>query len=354
MAGQFPQEWYLELDGKKAGPFSPEQILGLLADGEIPEGLTVIPAAAEGDSVASGLGTAMSAAAMRDAYFQDDRLPSAMEPSKEKDWESSPSIPMAREEVDPEAAANLATTRRLFDLFQSAKDRRDRFAPTSTPHASAPEDSASLWQRWSKSPIAAAVAASVIVVFGVRFWGGIGTSKESASRDIARSSPVSAPTPLSSSTESKKPASTRPLTAPSRIQNNWKPPTRRAPVASSVSREESPRPRAFQRQAAEPRPQPRKPVRAPQRPRPAQNAPQNWADPREQELGYEERRDDGGNGSEYQDPRDRNTEPYSPPEGFEAPQAPQDAQDPQNPEGPETPPDENFEAPEEPNDYRVE
>ena len=30
----FPTKWFLELEGKKVGPFSPEQILGLLADGE--------------------------------------------------------------------------------------------------------------------------------------------------------------------------------------------------------------------------------------------------------------------------------------------------------------------------------
>ena len=31
------EEWFLEVDGKRTGPFTSDQILGLLSEGEIPE-----------------------------------------------------------------------------------------------------------------------------------------------------------------------------------------------------------------------------------------------------------------------------------------------------------------------------
>ncbi|NDD91646.1 DUF4339 domain-containing protein, partial [bacterium] len=219
MSGGFPQEWFLELNGKRTGPFSPEQLLGLLADGEIPEDVTVHPGA---DSEAPGL----TVAEMRDAYFHDDRIPDAASPTKQHsgkafhdgpDWDSSPSIPVAR--VEPqhhEAATNLATSRRLFELFQTARDRRAKFSPPSEAHLS----SQSTHGGWSllKAPVLTSLAASLVVVaLGVR-WSGSG-SKEEAQRQLAQSSTAIQPAqPVQPRMEPKQE-----LHRPAKLQNTWRP-----------------------------------------------------------------------------------------------------------------------------------
>ena len=116
----FPNKWYLELEGKRMGPFAPEQILGLLADGEIPEDLKVSPdpALAEksgfsGAPAGSGVGS-MTASALREVYFMESGSPSSQTALVEP--QSTQQSVSAENEADQE----LATARRLFDLFQTA------------------------------------------------------------------------------------------------------------------------------------------------------------------------------------------------------------------------------------------
>jgi hypothetical protein len=306
MSAHFPQHWFLELDGKRMGPFSPEQVLGLLADGEIPEGLTVHPVDASGREDPSG---SMTAAAMREAYFQDDRIPTA-EPSWTQasgplkvdigvgssgpDWDSSPSIPLAREdreEIDREAAANLATARRLFDLFQSARERRAKFAPLSSEEIAKLDAQQGAATAWLRSPVAAAVAASIMVIAGVRFMASPTNVTEDAQRELAQSKAAQAEGPDSRSVS----APVRPAAPPrpvAKIQNNWKPSLRPAaapppPPAPAPERrdfENSPD-SVVARVPARPGMRPMaKPFRAgmpPARPDAPQAPEQNWAEPQD-------------------------------------------------------------------------
>lgn len=191
MADSFPQHWFLDLQGKRVGPFSPEQVLGLLADGEIPEGLTLFAAGPDGRIDPS---SGITASAMRDAYFTDDRIPSA-EPADamgvpqatEQDPDSSQAIPVAREEPDHEAAANLATARRLFDLFQSARERRAKFSPAAPVDLAKLEDEPSRLMAWLRRPVGIAVAASVFMILGVQFFFNRSSSLDGTQRELAQS-----------------------------------------------------------------------------------------------------------------------------------------------------------------------
>jgi len=290
------------------GPFSPEQVLGLLADGEIPEGLTVYPV---DDSGREDSGASMTAAAMREAYFQDDRIPAA-DPiwtqasgplkvdatvgSNGPDWDSSPAIPIAREdreEMDREAVTNLATARRLFDLFQSARDRRAKFAPLSSEEISKLDAEHGGAGSWLRNPIAAAVAASVIVVAGIRFVAGPTSVREDAQRELAqsRSAPGDDAGTRSSAPPVRPAAPARPV---AKIQNNWKPSLRPAaappapPVPAPELRDfEKPSDSVVARLPARPGARPMaKPFRAgmpPARPDRKQtpSADQNWANPQD-------------------------------------------------------------------------
>jgi len=71
------------------GPFSPEQVLGLLADGEIPDNLHVYPDPKLG--AFPEFSGSMTAASLREAYFHDHRIPPA------PDMAGSDSIPDAPE-----------------------------------------------------------------------------------------------------------------------------------------------------------------------------------------------------------------------------------------------------------------
>ncbi len=320
MSAHFPQHWFLELDGKRMGPFSPEQVLGLLADGEIPEGLIVYPI---DDSGREDSNASMTAAAMREAYFQDDRIPAA-EPSWTQasgplkvegsvgsagpDWDSSPAIPIAREdreEIDREAVANLATARRLFDLFQSARERRAKFAPLSSEEIAKLDAEQGGAASWLRNPIAAAVAASVMVIAGVRFVASPSNVKEDAQRELAQSKSA----PVDDGRASSIPPPVRPAAPPrpvAKIQNNWKPSLRptAAPPPPPI---QAPERRDFEnspesvvaRLPARPGARPMaKPFRAgmpPARPDPNQAPPpeQNWADPQDSAMA-----NDGGRPSE--------------------------------------------------------
>jgi hypothetical protein len=295
MSELFPQHWFLELDGKRMGPFSPEQILGLLADGEIPEGLLVFPVNEAGQEDRSG---GMTAAAMREAYFRDDRIPAA-DPSwadssgpleigaaaarvvrSGPEWDSSPSIPVAREDVDLEAAANLATARRLFDLFQSARERRAKFSPPSTDEMTKLVDQDSSPFSWLRNPVAAAAAASVIVITGVRYIGNSAGVSDDAQRELAQSKSAVVPETREPAPPPVRPAA--PARPVAKLQNTWKPSVRPAapsPAADSRDTETvaaAPAPRPFVRPGVRPM---QKPFRAgmPQPPQGQPQQEQDWA-----------------------------------------------------------------------------
>lgn len=119
----FPAKWFVALDGKKVGPFAPEQILGLLADGEIPESVRVsVDAGAE--PLAAGVHPEMTASELREIYFREDRIPTALPVIQAMpDIPFAPDLPLDGEKSREILVANeLATTRRLFDLFQTARE----------------------------------------------------------------------------------------------------------------------------------------------------------------------------------------------------------------------------------------
>jgi len=237
MTEGFPQHWYLELEGKRMGPFSPEQVLGLLADGEIPEGLYVTP---EFEGSTSTGPMRMTAAAMRDTYFSDDRIPTAL---GDGDFHITPSLPAAslnipdaQDESHGDAAQHLATSRRLFELFQAARDRRTKFAPASTDEKAKVNQQASGLSAWVKSPISAAVAASLVATIAVRQFNRAPDMSESTQRELAEAKPLSS-VPVDGAPRSA------PVTVskPSKIQNNWQPSPSANPkitvVAGGVVRE---------------------------------------------------------------------------------------------------------------------
>lgn len=211
----FPTKWFLALEGKKVGPFAPEQILGLLADGEIPESVRVSEEA----------GTEMSASDLRELYFREDRIPTALPVIQ-----ATPDIPFApdlgqdeEKSREIQVANELATTRRLFDLFQTAREKRAaRFAP-SVPASSA--SSAPLFSIQSPLAIAAAgIIACTAAVLGIRSQG----TSDQADRELAQVSQkeTAAPAPVRAAprTEVAKvitaPAMPRPKPA---LRNSWKP-----------------------------------------------------------------------------------------------------------------------------------
>jgi len=328
MPDLFPQQWFLELDGKRMGPFSPEQILGLLADGEIPEGLTVYPVDGAGQEDRDG---GMTAAAMREAYFQDDRIPAAESSWADSsgpleigaaaarvvrgstEWDSSPSIPVAREEIDREAAANLATARRLFDLFQSARERRAKFSPPSTDEMTKLVEQEGSPFAWLRNPVAVAAAASVIVIAGVRYMGSSAGVSEDTQRELAQSKTATAP-------EAREPAPppVRPAAPPrpvAKLQNTWKPSLRPAAPPPPPARDDrntetmaaAPAPRPFVRPGGRLMPKPFRAGMPQQAQQPQQMAPppeQNWAAEPSQDPNM---MNDGTRAPEAGDPNQPNT-----------------------------------------------
>lgn len=212
----FPTKWFLALEGKKVGPFAPEQILGLLADGEIPESVRVSEEA----------GMEMSASELREIYFREDRIPTALPVIQATpDIPFAPDLPQDEEKTREIQVANeLATTRRLFDLFQTAREKRAaRFAP------SAPASSVSSAPLVSfKSPIAIAAAgivACTAAVLGIR---GQGTT-DHADRELAQVSPRENTAPAPAKVESARVETAKVITAPAMprpkaaLRNSWKP-----------------------------------------------------------------------------------------------------------------------------------
>ncbi|MFN7685607.1 MAG: hypothetical protein ACK5QT_09370 [Oligoflexia bacterium] len=202
---EFPNKWYLDLEGKRMGPFSSEQILGLLSEGEIPENLIVIPAK-------SGIQLSMTAAELRHAYYQESRIPTATLNPAPQDPPDAPPI------LGSDSEHDLVTARRLFDLFQSAREKRAaRFSPTvPASHTQAPSfmNSARL--------AAASVAAFALVATGV--WKLTGT-EGGPERDLAQTeTPPTAAGTATSSTPSPGLASSAPTPKPKpTFRNGWKP-----------------------------------------------------------------------------------------------------------------------------------
>jgi len=222
--GNFPNRWYLELDGKRMGPFAPEQILGLLAEGEIPEGLLVSPAV-------PGLTTQMTAAELRDAYHNENRIPTAPSADFQAPLRDIPIAADATSEERNSAPDDLATNRRLFDLFQSAKEKRAaRFAPNVQAHAQVSHSSQLLSQP-------ATWAAAVLMLVGSGIWGlnRSGTAPDQ-DRDPAQATPVE-----SVSQQTQPPAHfSAPVPKPAQapvVRNQWKPAPKAAiPVAKAIPR----------------------------------------------------------------------------------------------------------------------
>lgn len=214
----FPKRWYLELDEKRMGPFSPEQILGLLAEGEIPAGLVVSPAGAGSNPDAK-----MTAAELRQAYFRENRIPTAPHPAEEPTASLADTLPDAPpESASLEPANELATNRRLFDLFQTAKEKRAaRFAPDlkAASRTRTPSDSL-------RTPVSIAATVAVVLItgfFGIR---GLRNSSDEAGgidRELAQVAPAP-PISSASSSSASKGEVPKPV-----IKNAWKPPIRSAP-----------------------------------------------------------------------------------------------------------------------------
>jgi len=226
--GAFPSRWFLELDGKRMGPFSPEQVLGLLADGEIPDNLHVYPDPKLG--AFPEFSGSMTAASLREAYFHDHRIPPA------PDMAGSDSIPDAPEPTPDhltsgDGGQDLATARRLFDLFQSAKEKRAaRFAPSVVSQETPSSNGTS-----QSRVISIAATAAVLVVSAV--WGFSRSSDPSTpdpSREIAAQASKTQATPASTESSRVTPAAELKRESPvvtaapavktkSSIRNAWKP-----------------------------------------------------------------------------------------------------------------------------------
>jgi hypothetical protein len=226
----FPSKWFLELDGKRMGPFAPEQVLGLLADGEIPENLKVYPDPKLG--TLPGFEGSMTASALREAYYHDDRIPSApvletQPAAAEIPYAPDPNLSSEISSAQAQSEQDLVTARRLFDLFQSAKEKRAaRFAPSS----SSPIPSGTA--RSSGLRGISAAAAALICALGV--WAltqqpsGNGPDREIAAetKKASHSNP-SIQSALSAQAELAKEVS-KPMTSPTHkakpaIRNSWKP-----------------------------------------------------------------------------------------------------------------------------------
>ncbi len=212
----FPNRWYLELEGRRMGPFSPEQILGLLADGEIPENLHVSPDPTLAERY--GFSGSMTASAMREVYFSDSRIPTAAQPSLNEKYENHENRdPPDAPPVESDADQDLATARRLFDLFQTAREKRAaRFAPSV--QNAGPKSSVVLGDR----RIIAAAAALIVV--GISVWG-VSRKEAGVEREIAQVQAVATQTPGVASLPS---ADARPKSVPATqpkpvVRNAWKP-----------------------------------------------------------------------------------------------------------------------------------
>lgn len=222
----FPAKWFVALDGKKVGPFAPEQILGLLADGEIPESVRVsVDAGAE--PLAAGVHPEMTASELREIYFREDRIPTALPVIQAMpDIPFAPDLPLDGEKSREILVANeLATTRRLFDLFQTAREKRAaRFAP-STPVSAASSPAGSVL----RNPIA--IAASVAVIGAAAFIGlRSQETSDRADRELAQvSKRDSADAAPAARMESPKAEVAKAITAPAFVRpkaplrNSWKP-----------------------------------------------------------------------------------------------------------------------------------
>ncbi|MEN9722857.1 MAG: hypothetical protein RJB38_843 [Pseudomonadota bacterium] len=171
MLGPFPQSWYLELHGKRMGPFPPEQVLGLLADGEIPGNMEVFAVHADGHR--DERFPQMTVLELKEHYFRDDRIPHAStllhgDEALPFHAPADASLPVAHDESASEAFARLATARRLFELFQAAKDRRAKFFPPAPQISTSTEFGSTLSPAKIRKLIAAGTAAVIVAAAGTQ------------------------------------------------------------------------------------------------------------------------------------------------------------------------------------------
>ena len=124
MVERTTQEWFLEVEGRKTGPFPTEQILGLLADHEIPETTRVL-SAAPGSSWIT----------VRELADSENRKSkSFVPPPRPTEAQASPETENAS--ASPAAPAASKPEHSLLDALLAAKERKAQSARALPPEHS--------------------------------------------------------------------------------------------------------------------------------------------------------------------------------------------------------------------------